>query len=932
MRKLLLVVLVALVVVGGGGAAWWVLRHVLHDPMAAGQALLAKGDAHGATLELRNAVRRQPENAAAHLLLARAQLREGDAVAAEKELKQARMLHSADPELLPLLARAYLGQDRFRDLLRDIPVGTLPAPQEAEVLVSRGIAQTALGDLLSARSSATAAERLDPKLAEAPLAEARILAVQGERVQALLKVNDALRLDPKLLEALGLKADVLRQQGDLEQAIATLDQAVAAGPGLPRVRLARARLLLLAGQEDRAAADLDVALKGEPKNATVHFLRAMLMVRAKDWKGADLEMQKIQPVLGQLPRGDYYFALIKANINQLEQAAEQIAHYVARAPQDPNGFRLAARIDLLMGKQAAATEALKRVAALGGMAQELPAGASAQAQAAVPGMESPEGLTRLATEQIDQGDTADAARGLEASLESKPRPAETGTTQVLSALAAADVDRARAALERVKQDPNAEPTVVANLTGLVQLAGLDFAGARATWEEAAKKWPTAVPMQLNLVRVLEMTDQVAEMEQVLKGILTAQPAQPTALRMMIELLIAHHRNDEALAYVRAARHVAPGSVPLLVTQAALQSLARDFPSAYATLDEVPLEEAQSPLLLNVRAQIQLAQGRVKDAADSLRQILLNHPEDQGTRQRLVQLLVESKQGDDALRLAREGLALAPGNSTMMQLVVSLVNITQGMDAAQAEAAQMRRDPLNMPAARMLKGSLYMGARRFDDAVAAYQEEMKQAPFSALALATATALSNSGHNDDAIKLLRDWVAQQPDATVSDTLAAIDIVAHRTDLAEKNLLAVLAERPNDAVALNNLAWIYQQRQDPKAFGLAQRAYMLQPSAQTADTFGWIILQKGNPTAALTLLRRAAASIPNDPSVLYHLAVALKANGQRDGAARLVTALLANPAKFAERDDVVKLQAELGGPVAADAATATTTAPAAAAAAKQ
>jgi predicted Zn-dependent protease len=439
-------------------------------------------------------------------------------------------------------------------------------------------------------------------------------------------------------------------------------------------------------------------------------------------------------------------------------------------------------------------------------------------------------------------------------------------------------------------------------------------------------------MQLNLVRVLEMTDQVAEMEKVLKGILTAQPAQPTALRMMIELLITHNRNDDALAYVRAARRVAPSSVPLLVTEAALHSLMRDFSAAYATLDEVPLEEAQSPLLLNVRAQIQLSQGRVKDAADSLRQILLNHPEDQATRQRLVQLLVESKQGDDALRLAREGLALVPGNSTMMELVVSLVNITQGMDAAQAEAAQMRRDPLNMPAARMLKGSLYMAARRFDDATAAYQAEMKEAPFSALALATATAMSDAGHNDEALKLLRDWVAQQPDATVSDTLAAIDIVAHRTDLAEKNLLAVLAERPNDAVALNNLAWIYQGRHDPKAFALAQRAYMLQPSAQTADTLGWIVLQEGNPQIALTLLRRAAASIPNDPSVLYHLAVALKANGQRDGAAKLATALLANPAKFAERDDAVKLQAELGGPVAANAATATTTAPAAAAAAKQ
>jgi len=917
MRKIILVVLVALVVVGGAGAGWWVYRHVLHDAMAAGEALLARGDAHGASLELRNAVRNHPENARAHVLLAKAELREGDAVAAEKELKQARALHYQGNDLLPLLARAYLGQERFRDLLRDIAVDTLPPTEEATVLVSRSMAQTALGDMLSARASATAAERLDPKLAEARLAEARILAVSGERVQALLKVDEALKLDPKLLEALGLKADVLREQGDMERAVATLDEAVAAGPTLPRVRVARARLLLLVGEDDTASADLDVALKGEPKNAIARYLKELLLVRAKDWKAADLEMQKIQPVLGQLPRGDYYYALVKANINQLEQADEEITHYVARSPQDPNGFRLLARIDLLMNKQVDAQEALKRVVALGGSSVDLPTGASAQVQAVASAAASPEGLTHVAAQQIDQGDAAGAARDLEQSLETPPKPADTGATQVLSALSAADVDRAQAALERVKKDPNADPLAIANLTGLVRMSQLDFDGARKIWEDAVKQWPTALPLRINLARVEELTDHAAESEQTLAAILTAQPAQGTALRMMIELLTAHRRLDEAIAYAKAARRFAPNSVPLLVTESALHAEARDFSAAYATLDEVPLEQAQSPQLLTVRAQIQLAQGRVKDAADSMRQILLSHAGDQGTRQRLIQLLVDVKQSDEALRLAREGLAQAPGNSTLMQLVVALVNTVQGMDAAQAEAAQMRRDPINLPAARLLKGSLYMVAKQYDDAVAAYQDELKQAPFSALVLAAASALSSDGHNDKAVALLRDWVAQQPDASVSDTLAAVDITAHRYDQAEKSLIAVLDERPNDAVALNNLAWIYQQQGNPKARALAQRGYLLQPTPQSADTLGWILLKEGNTQVGLMLVRRAAASMPTDPSVLYHLAVGLKTAGQRDSAAKLLAAVLASPAKFDERDDAVKLQADLGGPPATPAA---------------
>jgi len=925
MRKIIIGVLVALVVVGAGGLGWRVVQHFLHDPIAAGEAMLAKGDVHGAALELRNAVRNHPENGHAHVLLARVQLRAGDPVAAEKELKQAQALHDPDPELLPLLARAYLGQQRFRDLLRDVPVGTLPAKPEAELLVSRSISQTALGDIASARASAATAQRLDPGLADAQLAEARILAVAGDRVQALLKIEAALKLDPNLLEALGLKADVLRERGDIEQAVATLDRAVALAPTLPRVRLARARLLILQGDDDKASADLDVAQRGEPKGVLAHYLKALLLIRAKDWKGADLELQKIQPVLGEMPRGDYYYALVKANINQLEQAAEQIAHYTARSPQDANGYRLLARIDLLMHKQVEAEEALKRVTALGGTAADLPEGASAQVRAAAPAPDSPQELTHLATQQIGQGDDAGAARDLEQSLESKPRPADLGSTQVLSALAVGDAARATAALERIKQEPNADPQVVANLSGLVQMANLDFEGAHTTWQDAAQRWPTAVPLQINLARVLELTDRPAEAEKVLAAILTAQPAQGTALRMMIELLLGHQRVDEAVAYGRAARRVAPNAVPLLVTEAALHATAHDFAAAYSTLDEVPLEQAQSPVLLTVRAQIQLAQGRIKDASDSLRQLLLGHPEDQNTRQRLIRLLAETKQGEEALRLAREGLAIAPGNSTMLQLVVALVNSTQGFDAALAETEQMRRDPINLPTARLLKGALYVAAKRYDEAVAAYQQEMKEEPFNALAIATASALNVDGHPDAAVALLRDWVATAPDPEVSDELAAIDIGAKRFQQAETSLAAVLADRPNDATALNNLAWIYNGEGNPQARELAQRAYLLQPTPQSADTLGWILLQQGKPQVGLMLIRRAAAEMPNSAAILFHLAYALKQNGQRDNAAKLVTALLASMANlpFTDRDDALKLQAELGGAAAPAAAATTTTA---------
>ena len=122
-------------------------------------------------------------------------------------------------------------------------------------------------------------------------------------------------------------------------------------------------------------------------------------------------------------------------------------------------------------------------------------------------------------------------------------------------------------------------------------------------------------------------------------------------------------------------------------------------------------------------------------------------------------------------------------------------------------------------------------------------------------------------------------------------------------------MLAARPDDAVALNNLAWIASTT-TTQALPLARRAYLLQPSAQSADTLGWILLQQGDRHVGLLLTRRAAASMPGDPSVLYHFAYGLSQAGERDGAVKLLDAVLRGPASFEERDDATRLLAELGG----------------------
>jgi Flp pilus assembly protein TadD len=124
----------------------------------------------------------------------------------------------------------------------------------------------------------------------------------------------------------------------------------------------------------------------------------------------------------------------------------------------------------------------------------------------------------------------------------------------------------------------------------------------------------------------------------------------------------------------------------------------------------------------------------------------------------------------------------------------------------------------------------------------------------------------------------------------------------------LQSVLEEKPHDPVALNNLAWVYQQQHDPRAVDLARQAYVLSPGAQTADTLGWILTTTGKADTGVLLLRQASAQAAADPRVQYHYAVALKDTGDKAAAIKLLTAVVAVKADFSEKSQAQQLLDEL------------------------
>jgi putative PEP-CTERM system TPR-repeat lipoprotein len=395
-------------------------------------------------------------------------------------------------------------------------------------------------------------------------------------------------------------------------------------------------------------------------------------------------------------------------------------------------------------------------------------------------------------------------------------------------------------------------------------------------------------------------------EKILIDVLARQPTAEPAMSMMISGYLQSNRLDDAIGLLERAHAAEPNQTRVTVT---LGDLYIRSGAAQKALDLATAEKgtnAGSTDIMSLKAAAFLALGQKKDARAAYTEILKNDSAVVGARRQLVALLIEAGDFETARNTVTAGIAANPRNYQLYQDFVMIDLKSTGMDAALATADRLQSQDRDFPGIKALKGDIYLAANRPADAVAAYTEANNAAPSSLLVTRLAGALLRSGRAEDATKLLLDWLDKHADDMIAtEQVAEINIATGKLDSAAKYLELLLKKKPHDAVALNNLAWVYQQQgNDAKAQNLARQAYVLSPSAQTADTLGWILTTSGNAKSGVALLRQASGDGTTDPRILYHYGVALKDVGNKEEARKQLGAVVENKGEFKEKAEAQKL----------------------------
>jgi putative PEP-CTERM system TPR-repeat lipoprotein len=889
------------------------------DYLSTAKSSLKKGDLRSAQIDLRNAVRNDPQNAEAHYWLGRVAFELGDPVASEREAIAARERGFDPHQTVPLLSQALLAQNKFDDVLEKLkPEGKDPL-LDASILVARGYAQVGLKRPEDAQRSFVEAEQVSPNAVEPLLADARLSVAKADLAGAQQKIDRAIAAQPKASEALLAKAQLLRLKNDISGAIAVLDELITDQPSVMQARLDRASLELSAGKNDAAKADIDTVLKGTPGNVQAVYLQAVMEAQSRDYKAADADLERISVYIGRIQRAFYLQAVVKEQLGQLEQAEEAARKYLGRAPNDLAGYKVLARIQFAKRRPDQVVETLAKVAESGkGDAESYDLlgrayAATGRGTEAIQSFQKAETMapndvgvqTRLASVRMGMGDPDTAVGDLEHTLELAPKLPAVGEALFFAALATGNIDKAGDALAKIRA-AQGQTEIVGNLEGLFKLAQIDFPGAKAVFTDLVQKHPDFIPGKINLARVDVMLGDRPAADKILADVLAKQATAEPALTMVVSGYVQANKLPEATEVLERAHRAEPNQTRITVSLGDLYIRAG---AAQKALDLAAAEKGPnvgSTDILSLRAAAFLALGQKKDARTMYEEILKQDNKVVGARRQLVALLIDAGDFEIARNVITTGIAASPRDYQLYQDYVMVDMKSTGLDAALATADRLQSQDHDFPGSRALKGDIYLAANRSADAVTAYTEANDAAPSSLLVTRLAASLLRSGRADDAGNLLISWLDKHPDDMgATEQLAEIKIGTGKWDDAVKYLQMLLKQKPHDPVALNNLAWVYQQQgNDAPAQQLARQAYVLAPSPQTADTLGWILTTNGNAKTGAALLRQASGDGGSDPRILYHYAVALNNSGEKDAARKALGTVVANPAAFKEKALAQKL----------------------------
>jgi tetratricopeptide (TPR) repeat protein len=676
---------------------------------------------------------------------------------------------------------------------------------------------------------------LDPNDVTARVKLGRLLLVAGQFDEALHLVNDVKDADGQNADLLALKAAVLFKLKDSTGAVQVAQAALKIDP-------ANKGALFVLANDDFERGDTKGALEilnnkaiAQGTDIGVELFKLQIFEKTEDMQHAEALLQRLIELYPK--EVSFKKELIKVYLNQHrnDDAEKEQRVIVAADPANTQAQLDLVRLLIATKGQAAAQQELDALIKAGGDTFRY----------------------QLATAQLDflQGKHSEGAELLKKLISDASSPDNVLTAQI-----------ALAEMYLSQKQTDAAETIV---TDILNKDALNTSGLklRASIRMARGQTEAAI----------------GDLRQALNN-------QPRAADLMLMLATAYERNgmiDLAEKEFSDAMRVSNFNPNVSLAYVGFLQRRGGLPRAEDVLADLASRWPKNIEVLSALAQVRLARQEwvgAQEVAENMKNITTNHT---AADEILGAALAGRNKYDESIQALQSAYASDPsGGRPMYALVRTYLSAGKRDQAIAFLQSVLKASPSNAEA-YVLLGSVQVVNNSLDQARNSFEAAIEKQPKNDMGYRALSGLYlQQKNNDEALKVVRAGLKEQPDSYVLG-LTLADILERTADYegAISEYESLLAKDPGSIVVANNLASLLtNNRTDKASLDRAQAlAASLQksPAPQLKDTLGWVDYRQGDYKAAVPLLQDAAAALPKDAVVHYHLGMTYVAVGQPEKA---------------------------------------------------
>lgn len=380
--------------------------------------------------------------------------------------------------------------------------------------------------------------------------------------------------------------------------------------------------------------------------------------------------------------------------------------------------------------------------------------------------------------------------------------------------------------------------------GWFQLQEKNYAVAEQEFEKAiAAKENTEKHLAFaGLAQLYEAQEQPQKAIAAWEQALQAEPGMVVGYSRWLVQMRKLKRDQEAVAFVRKLEEETERWEPSVVL-AQILAMQNNLADAIKHV-QVALERSKQGI-------------HVKQLAANLYRL-------QGVQFRAQNKLTEARES------LMQAVKLLPENASFLGNLIETEIAAKNIPEAQKLLDQFIKTPENEAERLFLQGLIRFAEDKKDEGIALYLQSWGAKPMESVAEQIFNYYQKAGDKAKAEEFLDKWIAYNPESRTASLMMAVTAQGKKDNEQALTWYEKSVQlNPNMPAALNNLAWMYYERKDPRALEYAKKAYDLAPNtAPIADTYGWILVEKGDLVRGIELLSKAAQLDPDNKEIQEHL----------------------------------------------------------------